>query len=312
MIGTERALQQEKAGIECMIMRDAYIILCHRSPWQVNELAAYLEEGGDDVFIHVDGGSDIKAQIRTSEHIQVLEKSVQVTWADWSIVGATLLLINALKGCGRGYRYVHLLSGQCLPAKPRKIMEQELEEAYTRGRQLMECKLLPRSDEWGRDGGIHRVGTWFPRWMVSKYSPWHRWFWPYTNKWIRLRLRRPLYFVYRPFYGGAQWWSLTGDCVADIADYAAKHPLFRYFFHHTFCSDELFFQTCIARTSHHSGVTDDNRRFLKWPVDNSQSPMDLQEDSWPELWASGALFARKFSMSPGETTRYLQKLEESL
>ena len=311
-MSAERALQREKAGIECVIMRDAYIILCHRSPWQVNELAAYLAEGGNDVYIHMDKSGDIQGQLIETEHIHVVSSPVKVSWADWSIVKATLLLVNSLRGKGREYRYVHLLSGQCLPAMPRNEMNRELEKAYAEGCQFMECKQLPRSDKWGRDGGIHRVGAWFPRRLVSKYSPWHRWFWPYTNKWIRLRLRRPLYFMFRPFYGGAQWWSLTGDCVADIADYAAKHFLFRYFFHHAFCSDELFFQTCISRTSHHSGVTGDNRRFLKWEKPDAQSPMDLTEPLWPELWASGAFFGRKFSMQPGETTSYLRKLEESL
>lgn len=292
-------------------MRDAYIILCHQSPWQVNELAGYLEAGGNDVYIHADKSGNAAAEIQTSDHIHLVPDPVKVVWADWSIVEATLKCINALKGKGRCYRYVHLISGQCLPAKPGKKLDEILDAAYAEGVQFMECRRLPRADNWGRDGGIHRVGTWYPRWMVSKYSPWHRWFWPYTNKWIRLKLRRPLYFAFRPFYGGAQWWSLTGPCVADLAEYAARHGMFRYFFHHTFCSDELFFQTCISRLPHFAKVTGCNRRFLKWPFKDAPSPMDLKEEHWPELWASDALFGRKFSMQPGETRRYLQKLEKS-
>jgi hypothetical protein len=146
--------------------------------------------------------------------------------------------------------------------------------------------------------------------MVSKYSPWHRWFWPYTNKWIRLRLRRPAYFFFRPFYGGGQWWSLTGDCVAAIAEYARTHRCFRRFFHHTFCSDELFFQTCLARTGYLDRLVDDNRRYLKWPFKDAHSPMDLQPEHWAEVWESGALFARKFAMEPGQTELYLQNLEQ--
>lgn len=294
------------------IVHDAYILLCHRAPWQVNELAAYLESGGNEVFIHVDKSSDMAEHIRVSERIHLVPERVKVTWADWSVVEGTMAAVNCVVKTGRRYRYVHLLSGQCLPAKPRAVLDAELEKAYADNQQIIEYKRLPRSDSWGRDGGIHRVGTWFPRWIVSKYSPWHRWFWPYTNKWIRLKLRRPLYFVFRPFYSGAQWWSLTGDCLAEIAQYAEKHPIFRYFFHHTFCSDELFFQTCLSRSSYCSGATDNNRRYLKWPIDNSQSPMDLPESVWPELWKSPALFGRKFSMQPGETERYLQKLEENL
>lgn len=40
--------------------------------------------------------------------------------------------------------------------------------------------------------------------------------------------------------------------------------------------------------------------------------MDLNEEHWRDIWGSGALFARKFNMQPGETERYLQELEENL
>ena len=306
------ALHNQKYVLECITMKDAYIILCHCSPWQINELSAYLSGYGHDVYIQVDSSSGISGDILTNEHVHLVPDSVKIEWADWSIVQATLMAIKALVNKGKTYRYVHLLSGQCLPAMAQGRMDMELDKAYRNGVQFMECVSLPRSDKWGRDGGIHRVGTWYPRWIVSKYSPWHKWFWWYTNKWIRLRLRRPLYFLFKPFYGGAQWWSLTGECVSAIAEYAERHPLFRYFFHHTFCSDELFFQTCIMRTKYNTGINADNRRFLKWPFTNAPSPCDIQPEHWSEVWESGALFARKFNMKQGETTTYLNELEKNM
>lgn len=291
-------------------MRDAYIILAHCAPWQLNELADYVGSYGHDVYIHVDKASDIAPQIVTGEHVQVLAESVKIEWADWSMIQATLLLLQAVRKSGKKYRYVHLLSGQCLPAMPMNKLDAELDAAYAAGKQFIECERLPRKSMWGRDGGIHRVGTWYPRCMVSKYSPWHKWFWWYTNKWIRLKARRPLYFFFRPFYGGAQWWSLTGDCAAAIDEYARKHALFRYFFHHTFCSDELFFQTSLMRTPYDAGLAVDNRRFLKWPAPNAPSPADLQRENWSEIRQSGAFFARKFNLRPGETKEYLQELEK--
>ena len=293
-------------------MKDAYIILCHRSPWQINELSTYLTAHGHDVYVHVDSSSGIAGAIETNEHVHLVPGAVKIEWADWSMVQATLLSIKAVLGKGKKDRYVHLLSGQCLPAMAQSRMDTELEKAHADRIQFMECVQLPRSDNWGRDGGLHRVGTWYPRWIVNKYSPWHKWFWWYTNKWIRLRLRRPLYYFFKPFFGGAQWWSLTGDCLISIAEYAERHPMLRYFFHHSFCSDELFFQTCIKKTRYPCQVNGDNRRFLKWPFKNAPSPSDIKPELWPELWASGAFFGRKFDMGPGETRLYLQKLEESL
>lgn len=292
------------------IVRDAYIILCHHSPWQVNELAGYLSAAGHDVYIHVDAASKIAGLIEIGERVKLVQRREKVVWADWSVVRATLNAIEAMPQCGRGYRYVHLLSGQCLPAMPLKKLDEILEQSYAENAQFMECEQLPRRNTWGRDGGIYRVGTWFPRWMVSKHSSWHRWFWPYTNKWIRLRLRRPLYYVCRPFYGGAQWWSLTGECVASIAEYAARHPLYRYFYHHTFCSDELFFQSTLQRVGYGQYLKKGNMRYLKWPFEDAPSPMDLSPCHWNEIWASGAFFARKFSYQPGETLAYLEKMEK--
>ena len=293
-------------------MRDAYIILCHRAPWQINALAAYLAGAGHDVYIHADPASGLADAIVTNDRVKLVPGAIRIEWADWSMVQATLLSIQAMPENGRGYRYVHLISGQCLPAKPISELDAALDIAYAAGRQFMECFPLPFLERWKTDGGLHRVGVWYPRWIVSKYSPWHKWFWWYTNKWRRLRIRRPLYYLFKPFYGGAQWWSLTGACVASMAEYAAAHPRFCRFFRHSFCSDEIFFQTCFARVWQHSQAENDNKRFLKWPFQAAPSPMDLQPEHWQEIRESGAFFSRKFSLNPGETEQYLHYLEKSL
>ena len=293
-------------------MRDAYIILCHRAPWQINALAGYLAGAGHDVYIHADPSSGVADAIVTSERIRLVPEAVRVEWADWSMVQATLNSMHALEGKGRAYRYVHLISGQCLPAIPVSELDARLEIAYQQQQQFIECFALPYHERWVRDGGMHRVCVWYPRWIVSKHSPWHKWFWWYTNKWRRLRIRRPLYYFFKPYYGGAQWWSLTGECVAAIAEYAEKHPFFCRFFRHSFCSDELFIQTCLARIGYDSQAVNDNKRFLKWPFPEAPSPMDLQPEHWPEIRQSGAFFARKFSLNPGETEAYLENLEKIL
>ena len=108
------------------IVRDAYIILCHHSPWQVNELAGYLSAAGHDVYIHVDAASKIAGLIEIGERVKLVQRREKVVWADWSVVRATLNAIEAMPQCGRGYRYVHLLSGQCLPAMPLKKLDEIL------------------------------------------------------------------------------------------------------------------------------------------------------------------------------------------
>lgn len=288
-------------------MSDAYLILCHHLPWQVNALARYVSSGGHRVFVHVDAQSRIAPEIEQGDAVRVLPRPAMVQWGGWGMVEATLKLMAAAVDSGQKFRYVHLLSGQCLPCMPLSRLDATLDIYAREARQLIECTPLPLP-RWGRDGGLSRVETWYPRCMVSKYDASHRYFWWYTNKWIRLRLRRPGYYLFRPFYGGAQWWSLTGDCVERVMQFSKDHPFFRYFFHHTFCSDELYIQTCLARTGYLSSCSGDNMRFLLWQRPNDQSPRDLLPDDWPSAFSSGKLFARKFTLSPRQCAAYFAAL----
>ena len=63
------------------IVRDAYIILCHQSPWQVNELAGHLCAAGHDVYIHVDAASNIAGLIETGERVKLVQRREKVVWA---------------------------------------------------------------------------------------------------------------------------------------------------------------------------------------------------------------------------------------
>lgn len=290
-------------------MKDAYLILCHNHLAQVRMLADYAVAHGHEVFIHVDAATEIPADFCSpSEHIHIIPNPVHVVWADWTVTQAMLLLMRAAASCGKEFRYVHLLSGQCLPAMAEPALDAELTRAAEQKTQFIQSYPMPAWNHWPVDGGMHRVSVWYPRWMVSKYSKWHRYFWPYTNKWRRLRLRRPGYFFFRPFYGGSQWWSLTGECVRAILAYADAHPFFTAFFKHTFCSDELFVQCCLMRTPFAAHVCNDNKRFLRWQKPNDPSPMLLDETSWPLVKESGCFFARKFAIPPEQVQEYLHLL----
>lgn len=285
-------------------MKDAYLVLCHARPAQVNALAAYLREQGHDVFIHVDASSPEKAAFTEGQGIHLIEPSVKVEWADWSIAQATLRLMQAAVNTGREYRYLHLISGQCMPAMGPGQMEAFLDEAYARNLQIIESTPIPTPGKYEK--WQHRVQVWYPRFMVSKYSPWHKWFWWYTNKWRRLRVKRPGWYLFRPFYGGAQWWSLTLPCVKDVLRYHRSHRLHAWFFRNVFCSDELYIQTCVRRCGYE--VSGDNMRYLSWPFPSAPSPDDLTPADWPAVRESGCLFARKFALTEEECRSYLGSL----
>lgn len=288
---------------------DAYLILCHDHPAQVNALARYLVEGGHEVFIHIDSASCIRDAVQSGPRIHLLERTVAVRWGGWEMVQAMLLLMRAAMASGVPYRYVHLLSGQCLPAKPRKRMEALLDAAAAAGRQFIECHELPAPQRWDGEGGSYRMKVWYPRCMVSKYDASHKFFWRYTHMWLRLGLKRPGYWLFAPFYGGDQWWSLTAECVRAICEYDRRHPLMRFFFRNTFCSDEHYLHTCMARAGFASAATGSAARFICWPSFHAASPRLLQREDWDALRDSPCLFARKFELTPRELEEYFSWLE---
>ncbi len=291
-------------------MRDAYLLLCHDNPGQVNALAAHLAAAGHDVFIHMDANSMLQDCIRETERIQLMPRPLSVRWGDWSITAATLMLLRAALSRGKEYRYVHLLSGQCLPAMSMDKLDTRLDAAAAEGKQFVECGLI-REDECGSGrGNLYRVKVWYPRCMMSKYDISHRQFWLYTRNCFRVRLFRPGYYLFRPFCKGSQWWSLTGDCAAAVVAYADAHPFFTYFFHHSFCSDESFIQTCVLKAGYGANVAEGNGRYIDWPQEKSPSPRELTEAEWPKVRASGCFFARKFVLDAAGCAAYFAQLRQ--
>ncbi len=290
-------------------MRDAYLILCHDRPAQINALAAHTAAGGHDVYIHVDAKASIAHLIRTNASIRLVPRPSDVVWGAWTQVEATLKLLAAARTSGRGYRYYHLLSGQCLPLLSHASLDAKLDAAAAAGTQFIECEPLPRAIWNDVDGGWHRVQIYFPAFFVSKYADVHlNFFWPYIRTWKRLGLRRPGYRRYAPYYGGSQWFSLTEDCVRALFEAMRAQPGLARFFRHAFCSDELFFPTLLARTDYRAHAAG-NGRYLRWPEGEEKfSPVMLTPDEWPRALASGCLFGRKFELEPDECSRFLSQL----
>lgn len=286
--------------------RDCYLILCHNRPWQVNALSAYLAEQGHEVFIHVDASSPVQEQINTSARVHLVQNRVAVSWGSFSMIEAEMACIRAAAESGKEFRYVHLLSGQCLPAMNRRDSEQFLQESAQKRLQFLSCTESPAESGWGRDGILYRFAVWYPQFMVNRRSPWHRLFWKWVRLWKILGLRRN-WKPFAPFHFGSQWWTLTYDCVKQILSYVDTHPEYYDFFRHTFCSDEMFVQSCVMHLPGKDWqLVRAHKRFMIWH--RGPSPQDITREKWGEVRGSGCLFARKFSHEPGETEEYFREL----
>ncbi len=194
-----------------------------------------------------------------------------------------------------------------MPAMPLAQLDRQLEQSAQKQWQWMECEPLPRR-YWGAfDGGLYRVKTWFPRRMVNRQSCWHRYFDFYVRAWRKLKLCRPSYKTWAPFYGGSQWWSLTHEMLERMMAAHAQRPQMARFYRHVFAPDEHYFQHLLVLAGGLEQLAPSNGRFFIWPA-GQHSPSELTRSDWPTLRASGALFARKFALNADECAEYLNEL----
>lgn len=97
----------------------AILIQCHKNPEQVNMILGALQHPDVDSYIHVDKKSDISSKLKISSQIHILpdEYRVDVQWATFSQVRATLNLLRHASHHGK-YEHYWFCSGKDFPIKP--------------------------------------------------------------------------------------------------------------------------------------------------------------------------------------------------
>ena len=310
-------------------MRCAYLILAHRYPAQLARLVAALvlpdaaRETGDKVYIHIDRRIDLKqyeealreAGMRSSEHYAFVERREITAWGDFSLVQATLNLIEACLAdtdadSEKPFGYLSLLSGQDYPIVGIPQLKQNL--ALKPETEHISYFTLPH-DGWAMNGGLNRVRKFHNPSLRERIRtsgvPGGRYF----GAALALALSKVPRLGGVPggstIYGGWQWWTLTSSCARFVLDYAVRNPKFINFFRYAYIPDELFFQTVILNSPFASQVSGNYRRYIEW---DGIKPRVFTLDDLPKLTsASGQLlFARKFAMETPADVELLDRLDQ--
>ena len=110
-------------------MKQAYMILCHKNPEQVNKLINVLDNRSVDFFIHIDKKIDhLKEEFIHQDNIYYVKNNISVGWGDYTQIVAMIKLLNEVKLSGKRYDYITLLSGQDLPIKSNKKITEFLQK----------------------------------------------------------------------------------------------------------------------------------------------------------------------------------------
>jgi hypothetical protein len=278
-----------------------YLILAHKNLSQLDRLISALDHEQTKFFIHIDkkvpGREILNYRFLTNKNVTLLKSRIPVKWGGFSMVMATIKLLQAASAGNSGY-YV-LLSGEDFPLQPNANIHRFLSASY--GKEYLYYAKLPY--EGWHNGGMDRVDYY---WMGDHIEPGiSKIFLTFQKENL---LKRP-YFENFPPYGGSQWWCLTHECIQYILRFIRHNPVLIEYFKYTLCPDEVFFQTIIMNSPFKEQAINDNLKYIVYHG-NANHPTLFEANDFSVLINSGKLWSRKFDITHDSVI--LDKIEAHL
>lgn len=285
-------------------MNLAYIMQAHTGEDQLIGLISKLTDKDTDIFLHIDKKSEqlylnLTQKYASVANVYFVKDRVSVNWSGYSMVEATLELMNMVKGTDKKYSYISFISGQDYPIKSKKDITTYLTE--NEGKEFIEF----------RDIAHHF-------WRLKCYSFFRE---SKNNRKMYMRIidnliRYPQKALVRrnnfknmSLYFGSAWFTITNDCMLFILKYLKDNPEFYKQFKYSSCPDEHFFQMIVMNSDFKKDVINDNLRYIDWSLGGS-SPKTLTIKDYEKLKKSKKLYARKFNFNVDKTI--IEKFEKEL
>jgi hypothetical protein len=219
-----------------------FALLAHGNPRLVERLIRILVAEGHYVALHYDRKSPdadfrrLRQSFADSAAV-CFARRVEVAWAEWSIVEATLSCLDAIEAQGWEPDYVYHISGMDYPIRSSAELVAFLER--NRGKEFIES--VPSDTvPWVRTGPQRE------RYQYRFYFNWRdqrrrcEFFFAMQKK---LGLKRKFVRGIVP-YIGSQWWVLTWNTLRRVMALAREQDIVR-FFRTVLVPDELFFQSMV-------------------------------------------------------------------
>ena len=273
-------------------MKHAYLILAHHEFALLQTLIGCLDDARNDIYVHIDRKVRELPELHARQaSLTVLERRVDIRWADYSMVEAEFALFGAALRDGP-HAYYHLLSGVDLPLKSQDRIHAFFEEHA--GREFIGYTLTEMTPET-----VRRMQRWhlFPRHFSRRRDLYSavRSVCLRCQELLGIKRNRGIVFT-----KGSQWVSLTEAMVQYIL---GQEDQVRKTFSHTFVPDECVMQTLCwnspFRERLYSTASDGEgcMRLIGW---RGSELVDWSAADYGTLAASPALFARKFNSSDPE------------
>jgi len=225
--------------------------LAHTDPRQLLRLCHALGVR-DKILVHI----DLKTSSTEFEglswpgNVEFIPDRWPVSWGDFSMVEATLALMERALALPIVPLRLVLLSGACYPIKPIEALRLHFR---ARGGRSDICYVNMFHSPEHLMGHISRVHFKRPFFQASRGSATDL-----IDRAIRKIGLLLLRFWDRDYsrrfpeltpYFGSQWWAITPKCARMIQEFVAARPDVTSFYRNTFAPDEHFFHTIIGNSS---------------------------------------------------------------
>jgi len=289
-------------------MQKNYLILAHKNPLQLSRMIERLDDGASKFFIHLDAKTPIEpfAACLEGGHIRFIEPRERCVWGDFSIVRATIHLMEA---ASKEQGVFILMSGQDYPIQSQGYINAFLEN--NKGFDFIEVEPLEEK--------------WKPKMVKDKLEHYHilhseerghsNCYAPFAHCSVFQKLRTITHLLkgrlsrknfrllcslpkrVAPFerqYAGSQFWAFSERTFYAVLHYIREHKVaLEGYYKYTSSPDEVYFHSVLMNL-----VAKDSTIKLKDPITYvnyfRKNNVFITEDFDKLTSAKGKLFARKF------------------
>ena len=289
-------------------MQKNYLILAHKNPLQLGRMIERLDDGASKFFIHLDAKTPIEpfAACLEGAHIRFIEPRERCVWGDFSIVQATIRLMEA---ASKEQGIFILMSGQDYPIQSQGHINAFLES----NKEFDFIEIEPLEEKWK------------PKMVKDKLEHYHilhseerghsNCYAPFAHCSVFQKLRTLTHLLkgrlsqknfrllcslpkrVAPFerqYAGSQFWAFSERTFYAVLHYIREHKAaLEGYYKYTSSPDEVYFHSVLMHL-----VAKDSTIKLKDPITYvnyfRKNNVFITEDFDKLTSAKGKLFARKF------------------
>ena len=289
-------------------MQKNYLILAHKNPLQLGRMIERLDDGASKFFIHLDAKTPIEpfAACLEGGHIRFIEPRERCVWGDFSIVRATIHLMEA---ASKEQGIFILMSGQDYPIQSQGYINAFLEN--NKGFDFIEIEPLEEK--------------WKPKMVKDKLEHYHilhseerghsNCYAPFAHCSVFQKLRTLTHLLkgrlsrknfkllcslpkrVAPFgrqYAGSQFWAFSERTFYAVLNYIREHKAaLEEYYKYTSSPDEIYFHSVLMDL-----VAKDSTIKLKEQITYvnyfRKNNVFVSEDFDKLTSEKGKLFARKF------------------